>query len=212
MPSEFPRRRDPPVTRTFMRSRLYARRDPYLMMLWLGIFGSVLIFLFLSGLYLLRGTQTGWERFDLPRVFWFSTIAIVASSFTLSAARRAFHQEQFVAYRVLITCTFLLAVFFTVGQVVGWRDLYAQGIQPATNMGGAFVFLFSGLHVLHLAGGMLVLVYALVDGWRYRRYVDSFIQTINPVKVARLRLVTLYWHFVDILWLYLFGFLLYHHV
>lgn len=198
--------------RRFLRSRLYSRRDPYLMMLWLAIFSSGLIFVFLSGMYVLRSSGAGWSEFDLPRVFWFSTVAIVASSFTLAAARHMFSTEQFAAYRVLLIVTFLLALFFAAGQVAGCGQLYALHVLPAHSMAAAFVYLFSGLHLLHVLGGMLVLGYALVDALRHRRYVDAFIQTVNPVKVARLRLVTLYWHFVDVLWLYLFGFLLYHHI
>ncbi|SDK78096.1 cytochrome c oxidase subunit 3 [Catalinimonas alkaloidigena] len=193
-----------------MRSTLYARRDPYQLMIYLGMLGSALIFLFLSVVYVLRKGGAQWETFALPRIFWLTTAAIMISSFTLTAARRAFHREKFLTYRLLLSATFVLALVFAVGQVLGGQQLLEEGITLQGNTAGAFVYLFSGLHLAHVLGGMLVVAYALVDGWRHHHYVDSFLQTLNPVKVSRLRLVNLYWHFVDVLWLYLFGFLLYH--
>ncbi|MFN3590499.1 MAG: heme-copper oxidase subunit III, partial [Spirosomataceae bacterium] len=65
---------------------------------------------------------------------------------------------------------------------------------------------------VHTAGGVIALIVAVVDAWRNRKYVDSFVYSVNPPNQLRLKLISIYWHFVDILWLILFLFLAYHAV
>ncbi len=192
-----------------MRSLMYARRDPYLTMLWLGMVGSVLVFAFLSLFYVL--TKTASPNFDVPPAFWASTPVIVLSSLTLRWCNRAFAREAYDKYRRWLLLTFVLGLVFSALQVLGWYELHAAGVFLQGAPTGALVYIFTGVHLLHLVGGVLVLIFALRDAFRHRRYVEAFVEGLNPAKRARLKLVSIYWHFVDALWLYLFLFLLYHH-
>jgi cytochrome c oxidase subunit III len=194
-----------------MKSAIYARRDPYVMMLWLGILGSVIIFVFLSLLYLIRKENPGWYNFEMPRIFWLSTVAIVMSSFSLAWANRCFARERFSRHRYMLGATFVLGIIFCISQVMGWKHLQDSGVLMEGSVSASFLYIFSGLHLLHILGGILVLFYALTDAIRNGSYIDSYIQSLNPVKMSRLRLVSIYWHFVDFLWIYLFGFFLYHY-
>lgn len=187
------------------------RREPFKFMLWLGIFGMAVMFFILTFIYSTRTDDADWVNFPLPSVFWFSTFLIVLSSVALHYANEAIQAEQFERYRWLISTTFLLGVGFVLTQWLGWANLQSAGIFLRSNPAGAYLYLISGLHVLHLLGGMLFLGYAVIEALRYRKYVESFIYSVNPPNQLRLKLITRYWHFVDILWIYLFCFFLFNH-
>ena len=76
---------------------------------------------------------------------------------------------------------------------------------------GGFVYIISGVHLLHILVGLVFLTIMLVEAMRRRPYVDSFVYSVNPPNKLKIRLITLYWHFVDLLWIGLFIFLLVHH-
>jgi cytochrome c oxidase subunit 3 len=194
-----------------MRSSIYARKDPYLTMLWLGIIGSILVFFFLSITYIALKKSPEWINFNLPVIFWVSTGAILLSSGTLHIANRSFKKEHFSTYRSMLGITFALGLTFTASQILGWYELQKAGVFIKGNLSGAYIYIFSGLHLAHILGGIAVLLYAFRDAVRSSSYIDSYIQSLNPIKRARLKLISVYWHFVDILWIYLFVFFLCHH-
>ncbi len=187
------------------------RREPLAFLLKLGVLGSGIVFGFLVFAYLVRREREGWVDVSLPRVFWLSTAVMALSSFTLHAARRALRHERFLHYRILLFTTVSLGFLFVSLQVLGWRGMMQEGIVMSENVAGAFIYLISGLHLLHIAGGLVALCVLLVEALRHRSYVDSFVYSVNPPMQLRLSLISLYWHFVDVLWLGLFLFLLYHH-
>lgn len=190
---------------------LTKRREPFRFMLFVGIGGIILIFLALSFIYVLRKSSADWVNFKLPTIFWASTIIIAVSSLTLNGANRAFKKEQFSDYRWLIGATLSLGVLFIITQLVGWRQMIKMGIILRSNPSGAFLYIISGLHILHIIGGIVFLAIAFTDAIKRTKYVDAFVYSINPPNRLRLQLITIYWHFVDILWIYLFLFFLYHH-
>ena len=183
------------------------RREPFNFMLWLGIAGSVLIFSVLLGVYLMRKTGPNWTDVPLPRLFWISTAAIVVSSGTLHFANSAFRSERFVQYRFLMGTTIGLGALFVILQLLGWQQLIEGGASTVNNPSLGFVYLISGLHILHILGGVVVLGWAFYQSLKNFSYVDSFVFSVNPPNQLKIKLITIYWHFVDVLWLYLFGFL-----
>ncbi len=187
------------------------RREPFRFMLWLAIAGSVLLFTVLLMIYVVRVTGPGWVNMPLPTVFLLSTFVIMLSSLTLHNANTAFLHERFSAYRTNIGTTLGLGVLFMVLQGWGWRQLMQAGVRLEGNPAGGFVYLISGLHLLHILIGLIFLVIVFVEAARRRQYVESFVYSVNPPNQLKLRLTTLYWHFVDVLWLGLFLFLLVHH-
>ncbi len=191
--------------------RFLRRREPFKFMLWLGIFGMSLMFFILTFIYSTRRDDADWVNFPLPTVFSLSTVLIVLSSITLHFANNAIEQERFMRYRFLLGSTFGLGAGFILLQFAGWLGLQQAGVFLKGNPSGSFLYLISGLHITHLVGGMLFLGYALIEALRYRQYVDSFIYSVNPPNQLRLKLITRYWHFVDVLWIYLFCFFLFQH-
>ncbi len=187
------------------------RREPFRFMVWLGIVGSVMVFTILLAAYIVRKTNPGWANVPLPYVFLLSTFAILLSSLTLHNANQAFRQERFATYRSNIGTTLALGLLFIMLQAWGWRQLFLSGVFLEGNPAGSFIYLISGLHLLHILIGLIFLAIAFVEAIRRRPYIDSFVYSVNPPNQLRLRLITLYWHFVDVLWVGLFLFLLVHH-
>ncbi|GAB2520481.1 cytochrome c oxidase subunit 3 [Spirosoma aerophilum] len=180
-------------------------------MLWLGIASSVMIFTMLLVAYVVRQTGPGWKTIKLPNVFLISTVVILLSSFTLKNAIQAFRHERFSNYRTNIATTLGLGTLFVILQAWGWRQMIRSGVELQGNPAGGFVYIISGVHLLHILIGLIFLAIILVEALRRRLYVDSFVYSVNPPNWLKIRLITLYWHFVDLLWLGLFAFLLIHH-
>ncbi|CAN5160980.1 cytochrome c oxidase subunit 3 [soil metagenome] len=187
------------------------RREPFRFMVWLGIASSVMIFTMLLVAYAIRRTGAGWTDIKLPNVFLVSTLVIILSSFTLNNAIQAFRHERFGNYRTNLATTLVLGTLFIMLQGWGWRQMVRAGIGLEGNPAGGFVYIISGIHLLHILIGIIFLAVALAEAMRRRPYVDSFVYSVNPPNRLKLKLIILYWHFVDILWIGLFVFLLAHH-
>jgi cytochrome c oxidase subunit III len=190
---------------------LTQRREPLRFMLWVAIAGIIALFLVLTILYVLRRQAPGWSEVHLPLIFWLSTAIILFSSLTLRWADIAFREEKFKAYTNWIGITLLLGFGFVMSQLVGWWQMIQEGVLLQNNVSGAFVYLISGLHVAHILGGLFFLSLSFSQAVTRSNYVDAFIYSVNPPNRLRLRLISIYWHFVDVLWVYLFVFFLVVH-
>lgn len=180
-------------------------------MVWLGIGSSVLLFTVLLVTYVIRSTGPNWANIRLPNVFLISTGVILLSSFTLHTATKAFRTERFAIYRTNIGMTLMLGLLFILLQAWGWRQMVLAGVGLEGNPAGGFVYILSGLHLLHILIGLIFLAITLAEAMRRQHYVDSFVYSVNPPNQLKLKLISLYWHFVDVLWVGLFLFLLVHH-
>lgn len=187
------------------------RREPKRFMLWLCMASSVFIFTVLLATYMARKMGSDWRNVSLPTVFLASTGVIIASSLSLHIANSAFRHERFTQYRLYLGTTLFLGTLFVVLQVLGWRQLMLKGVYLQTNPSGSFLFILSGLHLLHIVIGLIFLAIAFAEAMRRIPYVEAFVYSVNPPNMLKIKLFTLYWHFVDVLWLYVFLFLLYHH-
>jgi cytochrome c oxidase subunit III len=101
-----------------------------------------------------------------------------------------------------ISITFVLGVAFLAMQFEGWVQLVKENVYFVGNPAGSFIYIFTGLHGLHLISGLVVLVAALIAAFR----LDIHAKNLNQIEIA-----TTYWHFLDILWIYLLLFLIYFH-
>ena len=129
---------------------------------------------------------------DLPPILYLNTLVLLASSFTLAAARRRITAVSVRDGLPGLYVTLGLGLLFVTGQILAWRQLAAQGLFLATSPSSAFFYVFTALHGLHVLGGLAGLLYVLR---RLRR--------VGPVPTTALGAATLYWHFMDVLWLYL---------
>ena len=159
-----------------------------------------MMFTALSSAYIVRAASANdWQPLQMPRVLWLSTGLILVSSITLEFARRRLKRRQQSAHKQLLGLTVLLGLGFLISQLFAWRQLARQGIYIATNPHSSFFYLLTATHGLHLLGGLGGLLYLTLRS-RLRTASDEAL-----VKgQAQTDAVTLYWHFMDVLWIYLF--------
>ncbi len=172
---------------------------PHKFTLWIGIGSIVMMFAGLTSAYIVKRNQANWITFELPLAFWYSTAVIIASSVTLFIAGKAFRQREMVKYRWLVTVTTILGVLFIVLQVLGFQQLWAAGITLQKQVSYSFLYVIVGLHGLHVIGGIIAILLL---------FAKAFSKKIRNYNSIPLELVSTYWHFVAILWVYLLIFLL----
>ena len=176
------------------------RIHPHKFTLWVAMGSIIMMFAGLTSAYIVKKNQSSWLEFDLPVVFMYSTLVIMASSLTVHLAAKAFKAREMARYRTLITVTALLGVLFMALQILGFIDLEARNIAltgAKSNSAASFLLVITGLHMLHVLGGVIALLVMFI-----RAYVSS----VKNYSSLSIELVGTYWHFVDILWIYLFIF------
>jgi cytochrome c oxidase subunit 3 len=162
----------------------------------------VMMFAALSSAYIVLSGGPEWRPVQMPGVFIFSTGAILASSATMHHARRLLAREDFAGQSRWLAITLLLGLLFLGAQLLGWRQLIAQGAFLAGNPHSSFFYLFTGAHGVHLVGGLTALSYLAV---RSRR---KLVGVGRERQLAASEAISLYWHFMDGLWVCLFLLLL----
>lgn len=176
------------------------RIHPHKFTLWVGMGSIIMMFAGLTSAYVVKKNQSNWLEFDLPQVFWYSTFVILLSSLTIHLTVKAFKAREMGRYRLLVTLTAALGVLFLVLQLLGFRELQSSNIAligPKSNSAASFLFVITGLHMLHILGGVIVLL--IIFARAYAVKVKNY--SSLPIEMA-----ATYWHFVDILWIYLFIF------
>ncbi|MBN9484159.1 MAG: cytochrome oxidase subunit III [Bacteroidetes bacterium 43-93] len=172
---------------------------PHKFALWIAMGSIAMMFAGLTSAYMVREAQGNWHYFKLPPIFWVSTVAIFASSITIIFGLKAFKERRMTAYRAFITTTLLLGVLFGILQYEGFVQLYANNIRIDGNPADSFIFIIAGLHLLHILGGIIALLIVFFRAFRKR---------VKVYNTTGLEIVASYWHFVDVLWIYLFVFFL----
>lgn len=188
------------------------RVPPLLMMLYLALAGIGVLFLILVGAYVYTRYASGLPRglHSFPKFFSISTIVLLVSSYTLAQAPRLYRADDVANLSRCLGATLLLGCIFTGLQVLGWRELLAQGvsfsgIENRTFASGTYIYLISALHIAHLLGGMLFLLALLLRTVQASRdAVRTLVFIRNPYRRLQLRLLGMFWHFVDVLWVVLF--------
>ena len=185
------------------------RRDSapfqYRIGVWVGIAAILMMFAALTSAYVFRAGGRGWQTFSVPPLLWVSTGLILASSVTFELARKGLKRNAAPSYRRWLFASLALGLGFLASQLLAWRQLVAQGVYFASNPHSSFFYVLTSLHALHLAGGVAGLAYLLVRSaavWRAPggRAADATLR-------AKADAVGIYWHFMDVLWVYLFGLL-----
>lgn len=160
----------------------------------------VMMFTSLSSAYIVRaGTSNDWYPVAVPPVLFLSTVLILVSSGTLEVARRKLKSALPGGSSSWLLITALLGLAFLVSQVIAWKQLSGQGIYVASNPHSSFFYLLTVAHALHLFGGLVALLYLIVR----TRQVPG-IAIVGAKRRAVADAVSIYWHFMDVLWIYLF--------
>lgn len=172
---------------------------PHKFTLWVAIASILMMFAGLTSAYIVKRSQANFLEFELPLAFWYSTAAIIASSVTIWMAQKKFRGRNMAAYRKLLTVTFILGLVFVMLQVLGFTSLAKAGLTLQKNVSVSFLYVIIGLHAAHVIGGVIALMVMFLKAFRSK--VKSY--SAVPIEV-----MATYWHFVDVLWIYLLVFLL----
>jgi cytochrome c oxidase subunit 3 len=172
---------------------------PHKFTLWIAIGSITMMFAGLTSAYIIKRNQPNWLEFNLPVVFWYSTAAIIASSVTIWLAVRAFREKEMAKYRQRLVATFFLGIVFVGLQIMGFIQLWNQGLTLTKNVSVSFLYPIIGLHAIHVVGGVVALLIMFLKAFNRRQKTYSAV----PIEM-----MSTYWHFVDLLWIYLLIFLL----
>lgn len=174
------------------------------MMLWFGIVGLSMMFAGLTSAYIVSKERKDWlTDFELPQAFFISTAVIVLSSLTMILTKRAIKNNATGQAKLFLAATLLLGAGFLYMQFVGFDEIIANGYfftGSESNVTTSFIYAFVITHIAHVAAGLLVLLVMLVNTFRGK---------YGPENMLGVSLGATFWHFVDILWVYLFLFLLF---
>lgn len=179
------------------------RIHPKKFALWTAIVSMLMLFSAFTSAYIVRKAASNWLAFPIVDEFFYSTGVILSSSVVLHVAYKAFVAKNYTLYRILLTLGLGLGILFVALQYMGWLTLNGDpyGIFISTNQSSSFFVLLVGTHALHVIGGIT----ALMISWIYALKRNT--KAWTPKGQLRLELTFTYWHFVDILWLYLLVFL-----
>lgn len=179
---------------------------PYETLLYLAMVSSGLIFLFLVVAFLYSGlNQLEGLNHRMPIAFLISTFMLVLSGYTATKMRLHYQEENIPKLEASLRNTFVLGVAFTILQFAGWKELTDMGINFTGIPSGSFLFLLSGIHIFHLLGAMVFALMLLIQLRRTQEDgIRKLILVTNPYEKMRIRLFTVYWHFMDAIWLILF--------
>jgi cytochrome c oxidase subunit 3 len=178
--------------------------------LWVGISVLCMAFAGLTSAYLVRKAAPNWQEFIMPTQFTISAVLMVLSSITIQGAVWAFKRNKVALYNTTLFVSLALGLGFLVSQYLGWIALEGRGVYLNGNPSGSFVYVISYLHVAHVLGGIVPMMIALVRSlWLFGDPAKlAAFKTDNNKRVG-IELLATYWHFVDILWIYLLLFFMF---
>jgi cytochrome c oxidase subunit 3 len=162
------------------------------------IVSIVMFFMAMASAYIyLRASSNRWVPLHLPWIVWVNTAVLLLSSGVMELARRRLAMADVRQFRKLWFVATALGVLFLFGQLAAWRQFVLEGFYVATNQGSSFFYIFTGLHGLHLLGGICALLYVA-----FRKFEKAKVSRVVAAEVA-----SYYWHFMDGLWIFLLALL-----
>jgi cytochrome c oxidase subunit 3 len=169
--------------------------------LWIFLAVVTSLFSLFIIIYNERSGFPDWRPLPDPQLLWFNTALLVLGSIALQRARSAAKKNRLAAIRVNLTAAGIFTIAFLAGQILAWRQLTESGYFLSTNPADAFFYLLTGLHGLHLLGGLFVWAKTTMNAWQKPNPED-----LGETAGLRLsvQLCSVYWHFLLLLWLVLF--------
>ncbi len=170
--------------------------------LWLFIVSIVMLFAALTSAYIVKQADGNWLSFELPKIFILSTVIIAISSFTMHLSYLAAKKDMLDRIKWMLFITVVLGFLFLLTQYMSWSELVKENVYFVSNYAsGSFIYIFTGLHGVHLLSGIIFLLIT---------YVKSLKSEIHSKNLVLIEMCMTYWHFLGGLWLYLYVFLLFN--
>jgi cytochrome c oxidase subunit III len=166
---------------------------------WILLTAVIMLFAGLSSAYIVLRGVPAWQRIELPWLLWPNTAILLLSSVAIDISRRAIRRNDLQSMKRWLAAGGILGLVFLVGQLAAWRQLVDAGVYLPSTLQSGFFYILTGLHGLHLLGGVVALGLVLWKAVKDRLSVFNY----EPLKLC-----ALYWHVMDALWIYLFLLLL----
>jgi len=166
-------------------------------MLWISMISMVMFFAGLTSAYVISMKREDWVSFDLPNAFYISTLLIVLSSISLMLSQHFLKNDKRQLSLMLAVITLFLGIGFVWQQYVGFNELKSVGLfftGPESTVSTSFIIGITFMHVLHLLAGIVVLFVVIYNHFKYK---------YKPNDLLGFELGAIFWHFVDVLWIYL---------
>lgn len=171
--------------------------------LWIFIASVIMLFAAMTSAYIVRHADGNWLVVDMPPMFTISTVIILISSITLHWAYISAKRDKPEMVKLALCITTLLGLAFLIAQIYAASELVANRVhltsRDASAVSGSFLYIIAGLHFAHVISGVVVLIFATVAAFQFK---------IHSKNMSQMEMCATYWHFLDVLWLYLFVFLL----
>lgn len=178
-----------------------AKMHPHKLLIYIAIASISMMFAGWTSAFMVRKAQGNWLLFTMPTAFWISSVVVILSSLSIHFAVKHFKERKMQSYRMLISVTALLGIAFMVLQFWGFYEMHFAGVTLKSHgegVSGSFIYVISGVHLLHMLGGVIALIITFIR--------VNFRRRTKVYSSNGLEILAIYWHFVDILWLYLFAF------
>src|SRR5947208_3366725 len=167
--------------------------------IWILLTAIIMLFAGLSSAYIVLRGVPAWQNIQLPSLLWTNTAVLLLSSVAVELSRRAIRRNDIQSMKSWLAVGGALGLTFLIGQLAAWRQLVNAGVYLPSTLQSSFFYILSGLHGLHLLGGVAGLGIVLVMALRNR---------LSAFRYEPLKLCSKYWHLMDGLWVYLFLLLL----
>lgn len=174
----------------------------YKLLLLFAMISMTMMFAGLTSAFVVSKSRVDWLKdFQLPSAFFFSTVVIIGCSVTFHLAKKAIQKDNQKATTSFLLATLALGILFVILQFVGFGQIVANGYYftgAESSITTTFLYIVTVVHLLHLAGGLISLLIIIYNQLK---------QKYNSTQTLGIELGAMYWHFLDLLWVYLFLFL-----
>jgi cytochrome c oxidase subunit 3 len=179
------------------------RVHPKKFSLWLLLLGILMLFSGLTSAYIVRKGDGNWFSFELPAVFLYSTGLILLSSITMIYAYRSAKKDEINGVIIGLLFTIILGVAFVISQYFGWLEMSGDGLhfvnpKEGDKVSASFLIAIAAIHLAHILAGLIYLIVMLF------RTLNSQVHKKNTLQLS---MCNTYWHFIGLLWVYLYFFL-----
>ncbi len=186
--------------KTLGEELIVAKKKSAKPMLWVSIISMIMFFAGLTSAYIISMEREDWVSIDLPSAFYISTILLFLSSVTLHLSKVYIKKDKRQLSLLFIIVTLFLAVGFLSQQYVGFNQFRNMGLfftGPESTVSASFIIGITFMHFMHIVAGIIVLFVVIFNHFKYK---------YRPNNILGFELGSIFWHFLDILWLYLFLF------
>lgn len=190
----------------------FEKIHPLNIIIYFLLAGVTFLFLALVAAYIFSKPQWHWQQFGFPKTFFLSTLVMLCSSYTLKNTLVFYDTDNLKHLKNAIGLSFILGCIFLICQILGWYQLFKQGVYIAGTPDGSYLYLISALHAVHVLAGLFFLAFCLFKIYtQCTNSVQTLIYFTTPINRVYIKIISIYWHYVDILWAVLFVFFIIEH-